>query len=577
MIQHRSPISGIAAFARDYVATAGYDNQVILWDAREKLALTRAVHDHLVNQCSFSACGRYLVTASSDFTVRVWSIPNLRLLAVMHHDDDVEMAVFDSKAERVATASRDRRARIFDRSGHLVHELRGHEADVLQIEWISDSELLSCSDDGDIRVWDADSGALRSSTRFGGAQMDAVAAGFGGVVYAGNDRGEILVLNGAETAAIEAHRAGIKRLVVDRGRKLLVSMAYDRCIRTWQIGDDGGLTALDATEAPAQVWLRSCALDGYGRLVVGTFGSSYGAFDFQSRTWCFAKVEDTPGLNAVAEADGAVLSVGDAGIVWRDGVELSRPGTLCNFLLPFGDRVVTGGQTGEIYDAMTARVLYTHHSPINCGVCIERNGEQLCLLGTYSGEGLVFRDDGDRLSLVANLAMSTSAIKGLATDGVTIFGTSANASVVFFAVATLEPTRIVPDAHGQIVNGATCCRPGVFGSVSRDLFLRLWENGRSVPFETPHHHSVRCVTTCKESRLVASGAYDGTIAIFDLDTRTWLGETRPTHAGISSICASSSPGEFLASSYDGFAYRISVANRTITAARAIRSALAAVA
>ena len=305
-----------------------------------------------------------------------------------------------------------------------------------------------------------------------------------------------------------------------------MSKAYDRCIRTWQIGDDGGLTVLDATEAPAQVWLRSCALDGYGRLVVGTFGSSYGAFDFQSRSWCFAKVEDTPGLNAVAEADGAVLRVGDAGIVWRDGVELSRPGTLCNFLLPFGDRIVTGGQTGEIYDAVTARVLYTHHSPINCGVCIERNGEQLCLLGTYSGEGLVFRDDGDRLSLVGHLAMSTSAIKGLATDGVTIFGTSANASVVFFAVATLEPTRIVPDAHGQIVNGATCCRPGVFGSVSRDLFLRLWEKGRSVPFETPHHHSVRCVTTCKDSRLVASGAYDGTIAIFDLDTRTWLGETR---------------------------------------------------
>ena len=33
MIEHRSPISGIDATGGRYVATAGYDNQLILWDA----------------------------------------------------------------------------------------------------------------------------------------------------------------------------------------------------------------------------------------------------------------------------------------------------------------------------------------------------------------------------------------------------------------------------------------------------------------------------------------------------------------------------------------------------------------
>ena len=34
MIRHLGPISGIAAFGGKFVATAGYDNQVILWDPR---------------------------------------------------------------------------------------------------------------------------------------------------------------------------------------------------------------------------------------------------------------------------------------------------------------------------------------------------------------------------------------------------------------------------------------------------------------------------------------------------------------------------------------------------------------
>lgn len=71
MIDHKSPISGIAAFKEKYVATAGYDNQVILWDGREQNAIGRGLHDHLANQCAFSACGKYLVSSGSDYTSRV--------------------------------------------------------------------------------------------------------------------------------------------------------------------------------------------------------------------------------------------------------------------------------------------------------------------------------------------------------------------------------------------------------------------------------------------------------------------------------------------------------------------------
>jgi WD40 repeat protein len=53
---HQGPIAGIAA-AGNFIATAGYDNQLILWDALSKRAVARSHHDHLVNHCAFNSDG----------------------------------------------------------------------------------------------------------------------------------------------------------------------------------------------------------------------------------------------------------------------------------------------------------------------------------------------------------------------------------------------------------------------------------------------------------------------------------------------------------------------------------------
>src|SRR5579883_2794411 len=82
MIKHTSPISGIATYKNQFVATAGYDNRVILWEAKTKTSIACGFHDHLVNQCQFSSDGKYLVSSSSDYSARLWSIPEMKLIAV---------------------------------------------------------------------------------------------------------------------------------------------------------------------------------------------------------------------------------------------------------------------------------------------------------------------------------------------------------------------------------------------------------------------------------------------------------------------------------------------------------------
>src|SRR5262249_55629989 len=130
LIEHRSPQSGIASFG-PWLATAGYDNQLILWDRESRRGRARANHDHQGNSCRFTYDGGHLISASSDYTARRWSVPDLRLLDVYRdHDDDVEMAAPHPNDDRVATASRDHLVRVFREDGRLLTTGRGHDADV---------------------------------------------------------------------------------------------------------------------------------------------------------------------------------------------------------------------------------------------------------------------------------------------------------------------------------------------------------------------------------------------------------------------------------------------------------------
>lgn len=556
-MHHIGPIAGVAAHG-SLVATAGYDNRLILWDGDTRTALARADHDHLINACDFSRDGRWLVSASSDYSARVWSLPDLRLQVVLAgHGDDVDMARFSPDDRLIATCALDRLVRVFARDGRLIHAMAGHTGNVLSLAWCDPSRLVTTSVDGTLREWDAQTGACLRVIEIG-MRTDCVAIAPDGTIVAGDDRGRIAVLS--DPAAVPcftaAHCAGIKKLVLSCDGTRLVTLGYDRALGVWDMSH--GLPVLLAmNDLPAQIWARAAAVLPDGRIAVGTFGGTYALFDPVSAAWDCQGVAAGPALNAVAERGHAIVAIGDAGVVLTDGEPGTVLGSLCNFIRPGGRRLYAGGHLGELYDADTGQVLHRHHSPLNCAALIQRGGVPHLAVGTYTGEILVFALPGTP-RLIRTIAAHTNAIKALATIAGRLLAVCANGTVSWHDGETLDEMRRIERAHTRIANAAVALGDHGFASVGRDRVLRLWLAEGDHAFATPHPNSVKALAASPCGRWLASGGYGGTTVVFDCHNRSFGSMRRISKAGIAALCWSALEGGFVAADYAGALHSVAV-------------------
>jgi len=556
-MRHFGPIAGIASTER-YIATAGYDNQLILWDAASHRAVARALHDHLVNNCAFSSDGALLVSASSDFSARIWDVPSLRLrAALIGNEDDVEMAVFSPDDCKVATCALDRTIRIFDTNGRCLTVLRGHTGNIRAVAWTRDARrIVSTGVDGVIFEWDVTSGEALRKTSID-VRADTLVIDGDGRIVAGDDRGRILVIADGVATITQAHDAGVKRISCDADSRVIVTLSYDRSLGVWRIKDDNKVEQLGRAEIPAAVWPRSAAVIGPGRVAVGTFGTRFGVFNWKTDSWDMTGVEAGSALNAVTIVNGDVYSVGDAGIVKCNDRPVRQLGSLCNFLTSGGDRLFSGGQQGILFDACSGEHLHQHHAPLNCAQSFRRCGRLHLAVGAYTGEALIFDLEADeRPRLVETLKLYRSPIKALSVSETQLFSVCASTDVAWHSLEDLHEVRRIPNAHTRIANG--CCAAGEnsFASVGRDRKLRIWTDGAEEVFETPHPNSVKCICASDDRMTLMTGAYTGTVAGFDMKTRAWGTFVRPTASGISSLAFDSARGRFLAASYDGGVYDI---------------------
>ena len=556
-MHHHGPIASVAA-GGNYIATAGYDNQVILWDKRTHESLARSLHDHLVNHCAFNSDATLLATASSDYTARIWEVPSMRLkAALIGHSDDVDMAVFSPDDQLVATCALDRTIRIFDLAGHCLKIFSGHTGNIISVAWMRNGKrLVSCGVDGTVREWDVESESELHCHHIA-VRTDTLVIDTDGTIFAGDDKGRIVVIADGNISYVAAHKAGIKKIEYDAISRTLITLSYDRSMALWQVNDTRNILELSRSEFPALVWARSAAQIAPTQIAVGTFGSRYAVYDWQTNRWDTDGIVADSSLNAVTVLNDTQYAIGDAGVLLKDGEPVAHMGSLCNFLLPVDEWLLTGGQLGQLFDAQTGKMLYQHHSPLNCGTSFLRNGKLHIVIGSYTGEAIVFAVNGPgALTWLTTLELYENAIKGLVATDEHIFSVCANTSISWHSIHDFSLVRTITQAHERIANGCCIAGPNGFASIGRDRKLRLWMGDQKEVYDTPHPNSVKCICANDDGTMLMTGAYTGTLAGFDLTTRSWHSFSRPTAAGISSLTFDSHNRRFLASSYDGQIYAV---------------------
>lgn len=554
-MKHIGPIAGISAHGQ-YIATAGYDNRLILWDKKTHLAIARATHDHLVNHCEFSHDGTRLVSASSDYSARVWSVPDMRLLCVLSgHTDDVDMATFSPDDTLIATCALDRTVRVFDLRGECCRIFTGHTGNIISVAWSHDGQrLISSSVDGTIREWCMVQGRELYCNQIH-FRTDTLSIDTQGRIFAGDDAGRLLVIIRHEIRPFPAHDAGIKKVILDESHATLISLSYDGSLAIWRITPEGDLQVMGRSRYPASVWARAAVMISDDFLAVGTFGSRYGLYSVAENRWYMEGITPDPSLNAITRFAHHTYTVGDAGTVFCDNQPVMALGSLCNFLLPTAHRLFAGGQRGALFDALTGEVCYQHHSPLNCGTPFLRHGEPYIAIGTYTGELLIF-SLAPELELVMALPVFANAIKGVTATDDRLFSVCASRKIAWHTLADFQLVRAGEEAHEKIING--CCVAGEqqFATISRDRTLKLWSDNHVDTYLSPHPNSIKCIAVDDKRMLLATGAYTGTVAVLDLRHRRWCYFHRLTVAGISSLVYDPDSQAFLAASYDGCVYRI---------------------
>ncbi|KAK7246296.1 hypothetical protein RIF29_41159 [Crotalaria pallida] len=118
-------------------------------------------HRNAVYCAIFDRSGRYVITGSDDRLVKIWSMETAYLLASCRgHDGDITDLAVSSNNALVASASNDCVIRVWRLPDGLpISVLRGHTGAVTAIAFSPRPgavfQLLSSSDDGTCRIWDA--------------------------------------------------------------------------------------------------------------------------------------------------------------------------------------------------------------------------------------------------------------------------------------------------------------------------------------------------------------------------------------------------------------------------------------
>ncbi|MGW7056642.1 nSTAND1 domain-containing NTPase [Streptomyces sp. NPDC054887] len=235
---HTDYVLGVAVSGSNLVATAGFDQTVVLWDLDRSALTARPFAE--VWQSAVAPEGRIVASASVDRTVKLWDARRRAPLAALTgHTGSVFGVTFSPDGHLLASASADRTVKLWDvRRRRLLTTLTGHTGSVFGVTFSPDGHLLaSASADRTVKLWDVR--RRRLLTTLTGHQDFANAVVFspdGGTLAAGGDDLTVRLWDVAARRArgvLRGHSGSVRGVAYSRDGRTLASSGNDGTVRLW--------------------------------------------------------------------------------------------------------------------------------------------------------------------------------------------------------------------------------------------------------------------------------------------------------------------------------------------------------
>jgi WD40 repeat protein len=253
---------------RQWLASAGFDNAVKLWDLRNgRNVPSLRGHTGRVTAVVFHPDDQRVISASVDHTIRVWNAVSGRLEKTLTgHSDSISCLAISKTGKFLVSGGADRMIGIWDLGENAPPRfLKGHSGEVVSIDISPDENtIVSGSTDGTIRLWDAASGQTVRTIDGKVGEIDAVAFSRDGKLIASGGIDRQLRLWSAEdgrlAAAMPGHEGKIYSVSFSPDGTRILTSSQDKTVRIWSTSAHDLVRTISGHAGP--VYQASYSSDG---------------------------------------------------------------------------------------------------------------------------------------------------------------------------------------------------------------------------------------------------------------------------------------------------------------------------